>query len=558
MEVVMSRCGKILLVLFLMAPVAAFAQATPPPVQGSPAQGTPQAVPSEQLLKPEQLEALVAPIALYPDDLVANVLAASTYPLEIVQADRWVASHKNLKGDALKNEVDKQSWDDSVKALVSTAAVLSMMNDKIDWTKNLGDAVLAQQPDVMDAIQRLRAKAQANNKLVTTKQQKVSVQTQENKQVIVIEPADPNTMYVPYYDPATVYGTWPYAEYPPYYFGYPSYIGAGVIAAGLAFGTGWAIARWGNYWGGGCNWGNRNLYVNHYNRVTNVGNNWQHNPAHRQGVRYSNANVQQRFGNNNLKAGSANRMDFRGRSGEQVLRPGQDRPGAGDRVGDRAGDRGGDRVGDRDRGRDGAASRDRPGGDRGNRPAAADRAKGGADRAKAGDRGRDVGRGAGNRGGRDTAFRNVSSGRAANLQSARGQASFGGRAGGSVAFAGRGGGGFHGAAIRGGGGGFRGGGGGGFRGGGGRRSDITLKHDIILLGHLANGLGYYRFSYLGGNKSYVGVMAQEVQGIMPEAVTRGGDGYLRVYYDKLGLTFRTYGDWLAAGARIPTASEPSP
>ncbi|MGY3617686.1 DUF3300 domain-containing protein [Bradyrhizobium sp. USDA 10063] len=541
----MSRCGKILLALslFLVVPVVAFAQATStPPGQGNQSQGTPQAAPSEQLLKPEQLEALVAPIALYPDDLLANVLAASTYPLEIVQADRWVAAHKNLKGDALKNEVAKQSWDDSVKALVSTTAVLSMMSDKIDWTKDLGDAVLAQQPDVMDAIQRLRAKAQANNKLVTTKQQKVSVQTQDNRQVIVIEPADPNTMYVPYYDPATVYGTWPYADYQPYYFGYPSYIGAGVIAAGLAFGTGWAIARWGNYWGGGCNWGNRNLYINHYNRVTNVGNNWQHNPAHRQGVRYSNANVQQRFGNNNLKAGSANRMDFRGRGGEQVLRPGQDRPGGGDRVGDRAGDRGGDR----------AAARDR-----GNRPAAADRAKGGGDRARAGDRGRDAARGGGGRGGRDTAFRNVSSGRAANLQAAQGRASFAGRAGGAAAFA-RGGGGFHGAAVRGGGGGFRGGGGGGFRGGGGRRSDIALKHDIVLLGHLGNGLGYYRFSYLGSGKSYVGVMAQEVQGVMPEAVTRGSDGYLRVHYDKLGLKFRTYGDWLAAGARIPRASEPSP
>ena len=160
----------------------------------------------QTLLKPEQLEALVAPIALYPDELLANVLAASTYPLEVVQADRWVKANKNLKGDALKAAVDKQAWDDSVKALASTPDVLAMMSDKIDWTKNLGDAVLAQQPDVMDAIQRLRAKAQANNKLVTNKQQKVSVQQQENKEVIVIEQAQPDTMYVPYYDPATVYG----------------------------------------------------------------------------------------------------------------------------------------------------------------------------------------------------------------------------------------------------------------------------------------------------------------------------------------------------------------
>ena len=345
----MFRCGKTLIALALLManPVAVSAQtADNPPAPSSAPQPASQSPPSAELLKPEQLEALVAPIALYPDELLANVLAASTYPLEVVQADRWLKERKTLKGDALKTEVEKQSWDDSVKALASTADVISMMSDKVDWTKNLGDAVLAQQPDVMDAVQRLRSKAYDNKKLVTTKQQKVSVQTQENKQAIVIEPADPNTMYVPYYDPATVYGAWPYAEYPPYYFGYPSYIGAGVIAAGLAFGTAWAIGRWGNYWGGGFNWGNRNLYVNHYNRTTNIGNSWQHNPAHRQGVRYNNANVQQRFGNNNLKAGAANRMDFRGRDGQQVLRPGQDRPGgAGDRVGDRAGDRGGDRAG---------------------------------------------------------------------------------------------------------------------------------------------------------------------------------------------------------------------
>ena len=552
-EGVMFRCGKTLIALALLmaTPVAVSAQTTDnPPAPSSSAQPASQQPPGAELLKPEQLEALVAPIALYPDELLANVLAASTYPLEVVQADRWLKEHKTLKGDALQKEVEKQSWDNSVKALASTADVISMMSDKVDWTKNLGDAVLAQQPDVMDAVQRLRSRAYDNKKLVTTKQQKVSVQTQENKQAIVIEQADPNTMYVPYYDPATVYGAWPYAEYPPYYFGYPSYIGAGVIAAGLAFGTAWAIGRWGNYWGGGFNWGNRNLYVNHFNRTTNIGNSWQHNAAHRQGVRYNNVNVQQRFGNNNIKAGASNRMDFRGRDGQQVLRPGQDRPGAdragdraGDRVGDRAGDRGGDRVGDRG----------------GNRPGTADRAKGGGDRAKAGggDRAKSA-KAAANRsgsaargdrsGGRGGAM-NVSSGRAAAAQSARGRASMasmGPRGG--MAMAG-GGGGFRG----GGGGGFRGGGGGGFRGGGGggRRSDIALKHDIVLLGRLASGLGYYRFSYLGSSKPYVGVIAQEVQNLAPEAVTRGRDGYLRVYYEQLGLKLRTYSDWLAGGAKIP-------
>ncbi|MDE2377603.1 DUF3300 domain-containing protein [Bradyrhizobium sp.] len=555
----MIRCGKTLiaLALLLAVPVGVSAQtADKPAAQAQPAS---PAAPAAELLKPEQVEALVAPIALYPDELLANVLAASTYPLEVVQADRWLKERKSLKGDALKAEVDKQAWDDSVKALASTADVLTMMSDKLEWTKNLGDAFLAQQPDVMDAIQRLRTKAYDNKKLVTTKQQKVSVQTQENKRVVVIQQADPSTVYVPYYDPATVYGTWPYAAYPPYYFGYPPYIGAGVIAAGLAFGAGWAIGRWGHYWGGGCNWGNRNVYVNH--RTTNIGNGWQHNPAHRQGVRYGNTNVQQKFGNNNLKAGAADRANFRGRDGQQVLRP--DQGGVGDRAGDRGGDRAGDRAGDR--GGDRAGDR---GGDRGgNRAGTADRSKGGGDRAKGGgDRAK-----AANRGGAGTANRaagggnrggamNVSSGRAASAASARGRSSMasmprgGGGGGGGMAARGGGGGG---AAMRGGGGGgFGGGGGRGGGGGGGRRSDIALKHDIVLLGHLANGLGYYRFSYLGSHKAYVGVMAQEVESVMPQAVTRGSDGYLRVYYEKLGLKFRTYSDWLAGGARIPAEVTP--
>lgn len=545
----MFRCGKILMALALVAavPAAAMAQATTPapPVQ------------TAELLKPEQLEALVAPIALYPDELLANVLAASTYPLEVVQADRWLKDNKSLKGDALRTQVDKQSWDDSVKALASTADVLAMMSDKLEWTQKLGDAFLAQQPDVMDAIQRLRNKAYDNKKLVTTKQQKVSVQSQEGKQVVVIQQADPSTMYVPYYDPATVYGAWPYAEYPPYYWGYPSYIGAGVVAAGIAFGTAWAIGRWGNYWGGGCNWGNRNVYVNH--RTTNINGGWQHNPAHRDGVRYNNSNVQQRFGNNNIRAGASDRMDFRGRDGNQVLRPDQGR--VGDRAGDRAADRGGpgDRGGAGNRGdrpgagdRPSAGTRDRPGG--GDRAGAGDRAKGGGDRAKAANR---AGGGAANRGGggnRGGAM-NVSSGRSAAAASARGRSSMASmpRGGGGPSMAGRGGGG--GMAARGGGGGFGGGGGRG-GGGGGRRSDIALKHDIVLLGHLSNGLGYYRFSYIGSDKVYAGVLAQEVEQVMPDAVTRGSDGYLRVHYEKLGLTFRTYRDWLAGGAKIPAEVMP--
>jgi len=537
----MLRCRTMLLAVAIVVvmPVIAAAQGTQPS-QSSPPKTSPPPQTDEELLKPEQLDALVAPIALYPDALLANMLAASTYPLEVVEADRWASEHKKLKGDQLKAEVDKQSWDDSVKALAGTPTVLSMMSEKLDWTRSLGDAVLAQQPDVMDAIQRLRARAQANNKLSSTKEQKVSVQQQESKQVIVIEPTDPDTMYVPYYEPSVVYGEWPYAEYPPYYFGYPSYIGAGVVAAGLAFGAGYAIRRWGNYWGGGVNWGNNNFFINRSNTINNVGNNWQHNPAHRQGVRYNNAGVQQRFGNNNLRAGNANRMDYRGRGGQQVLNPGTDRAGAGERGGGGragAGDR--DRAGAGDR----ANARDRAGGDRqakGNRGAGN---RGNAKPARTGNR-EAAGRGAANRGGRDSALR-TQSGRAANVQSARGRSSF------ASAGVPHGGGGIR----AGGGGGARGGGGGGFRGGGGgggRRSDLALKHDVVLLGYLDNGLGYYRFSYTGHHKAYVGVIAQEVEALRPDAVTRGRDGYLRVYYDKLGIKFRTYEDWLAAGALIPT------
>ena len=298
-----------------------------------PAPAAAPAAPAQELLKAEQLEQLVAPIALYPDTLLASVLMASTYPLEVVQADRWIRQNKALKGEQLKAAVDKQSWDDSVKELTATASVLETMSNKLEWTQKLGDAVLAQQADVMDAVQRLRTKAQANKKLETTKQQKVSTQTQNNKQVIVIEPAEPNTIYVPYYDPGVVYGAWPYAAYPPY--SYPPV--GGYLAGGLVgFGVGVAVGAWatgGRYWGGGCGWGNNNINVNRNVNVANV-NNWSHNSAHRHGVKYNNAQVSQKFGKAGDRAGGAQqRMDFRGRDGQQAIKP--DRPGGGDRPGAR-------------------------------------------------------------------------------------------------------------------------------------------------------------------------------------------------------------------------------
>jgi hypothetical protein len=175
----------------------------------APGQNSPAAQASQELLGPAELDALVAPIALYPDPLLAEVLMASTYPLEVVRAERWAARNNNLKGDQLKRAVDKEGWDNSVKALAATPSVLEMMSTNLDWTQKLGDAVLAQQADVMDAIQRLRSKAQTNNKLTSTKEQTVTVKQEQDKQVIAIEPAEPNTIQVPYYDPGVVYGEWP-------------------------------------------------------------------------------------------------------------------------------------------------------------------------------------------------------------------------------------------------------------------------------------------------------------------------------------------------------------
>jgi Protein of unknown function (DUF3300) len=534
----MARLSRLIMIVLLWS--------MPLGVEAQTAQ--PATAPEQALLKTEELDQLLAPIALYPDPLLSQVLIASTYPLEVVQAERWATQNKSLKGDQLKTEADKQAWDDSVKSLVATPSVLTMMSTKLDWTQKLGDAVLAQQTDIMDAIQRLRSRAHANNKLTSTKEQKVTVKQEQNKQVIAIEPAVADTIHVPYYNPAVVYGGWPYPAYPPYYWPAPGYIAGGIIATGIAFGGGYALGRWasgGNLWGGGFNWGNNNINVNRSINNINV-KNWQHDSAHRHGVKYNNADVRQKFAKTDAQAGKAARQDFRGKDGQKVLDPDRDRLGAGDRDRPGAGDR--DRPGAGDRDRPSAGDRDRggAGGDRGSR-----------DRPQARDTGarREGGRdGGGPAGGRDSAFSHAQSGQAARAHADRGRQSFQGAGGGGGQFAGGGGGPrAGGAGLGGGGGGFRGGGGGGggFRGGGGRRSDVALKHDITFLGRLDNGLGFYRFAYNGSDQAYVGVMAQDVQTIMPEAVVRGRDGYLQVFYEKLGLKFQTYERWIASGARLP-------
>ena len=380
-------------VLFVAIAHAASAQTTP----------AAQPVAAPQLLSAGELEALVSPIALYPDPLLAEVFMASTYPLEVVEAERWVNNNKNLKGDQLKAAVDKQGWDDSVKSLTATPSVLDMMSQKLDWTQKLGDAVLAQQQDVMDAVQRLRAKADANNKLASNNQQTITKQQDDGKNVIVIAPTQPDTVYVPYYDPAVVYGAWPYPAYPPYYFPAPGYIAGGIVATGIAFGAGYALGRWatGGYrWGGGFNWGHANINVNRsVNNVNVRNNNWTHNPAHRQGVRYTNVNVAQKYGGNRNVTNVQNRTDFRGRDG-----------GAGNRadIGNR---------GDRNLG----------GGTGGNRPNAGNNAAG--NRLNAGNNlaGNQLGggdRAAVNRTANNNALGNISSGRVANRDSSRGAASF--------------------------------------------------------------------------------------------------------------------------------------
>ena len=514
----------------------------------------PATAPTQPLLKPAELDQLVAPIALHPDPLLSEILIASTYPIEVVQADRWAKSNAALKGDALAAAVAKQSWDDSVKSLVQVPSVLDMMSQQLDWTQKLGDAVLAQQADVMDAIQRLRSRARANGKLESTKQQTVTVKTEDQKQQIVIEPASPAELYVPYYEPAVVYGDWPYPDYAPYYFPPPyGYVAGAALASGVAFAAAVAVRH--AFWGS-CDWGrgNINVVTNRSASVANINRGkWEHNADHRHGVRYNNADVRQKFAKTDIQAGKAARQDFRGKDGQKVLEPDRDRPGAGDR--DRPGsavDR--DRPGAGDRDRPGAGDRDRPGaGDR-DRPQARD--KGAGDKAskkpaqktspktaqktspktaqkassKAAQRATPKTGQKASQPRRDSAFSNVQSGAKTRVQADRGRQSVS-RGGGAPRVAGGGGG-----------------------GRGGRRSDVALKHDITFLGRLDNGLGFYRFSYNGSDQAYVGVVAQEVQTIVPEAVVRGRDGYLMVFYDKLGLKLQTYERWIASGARIPTTS----
>jgi hypothetical protein len=513
-----------------------------------------QNAPSPPPRSAAQIEQLVAPIALYPDALLSQVLMASTYPLEVVAATRWSQANPGVTGQRLEAAMQKEPWDPSVKALTAVPQTLQMMNDKLDWMQELGDAFLAQQADVLDAVQRLRARADAAGQLKTTEQQTVAKtaapasRTQQPSApasgvgagvstapttYYTIASTNPDEYYVPMYDPAVVYGTWPYPDYPPYYWYPPGYS----PGRGLAFAAGVAVgaAIWGNI-----NWVNRslNINVNRYNSFnrTNIANgNWNHNPAHRGAVPYRDRDVAQRFGNAGQNAA---REGFRG-TADAGRRQIANQPANGNLGQTKLGQKGANspkadtRPANTKQAANRPATKEAGNGPKQNAKTRQAKQTGNAKQAASNHRKQTAKpkQGGGNR--------NVAQNRgtpgprpAARPAGGRGPSTVG-RGGGPR-------------------GGARGGGG----RGGGRRSDIRLKHDIALLGRLDNGLGFYRFSYNGSDKAYVGVMAQEVQQVIPEAVVRDRDGYLEVLYDRLGVPFQTYERWVASGARVPAIARP--
>jgi hypothetical protein len=311
------RVGMAVL-LALGAPVA-LAQ-SPAPASG--AQNT-SAAAAAPVFKREQIDQFMAPIALYPDALLSQILMASTYPADVADAATWSKANPKATGDAAVKQVANQPWDPSVQSLVAFPEALAQMGLHPDWVRNVGDAFLAQPDDVMASVQRLRAQAQKAGNLKTTEQQKVIVQQSTPQTTIIeIEPANPQVVYVPSYNPTVVYGTWAYPAYPPPYYppppGYYHPVATG-LAAGLAFGTGIAIAN--SLWGG-CDWGHNDVHidVNRYNNI-NVNNhisgngnvNWNHNAANRRGTPYRGAATQQRF--NQGVGGAQQRQAFRGQPG---------------------------------------------------------------------------------------------------------------------------------------------------------------------------------------------------------------------------------------------------
>jgi hypothetical protein len=322
--------------------------------QESPSQA-PAQTPEAGKLSMDQLESLVAPIALYPDNLLAQMLIASTYPLDVIAAQQWLDQNKSLKGDQLEKAVEKQSWDPSVQGLVSIPEALKRLSENIQWTSDLGDAFLAQQSEVMNAVQALRAKAKDSGKLESTAQQTVETKVVEKETVIVIQPTSPDVVYVPSYSPAVVWGPPAYYPYPPIY--YPPYyggawLGFGVgIAVGIGISGGWCC---GCRWGGGntININNNNNYVNHRNNQNGVnrsGNsNWSHNAQQRGGAPYKDRATANKYG------GGARGDTAQSRQRQAQTRQASNRSSAGNfdrsRSGTGGAGSGGSRAGSMDRG----------------------------------------------------------------------------------------------------------------------------------------------------------------------------------------------------------------
>jgi len=267
----------------------------------------------DQTLSPDQLNDLVAPIALYPDPLLSQVLVASTYPLEVVEASQFLQKNPGLTGAALTEAAQHQNWDPSVQALVVFPDVIKLLTQDVTWTTNLGNAFLAQQSDVMDAVQRMRLKAQQAGRLSSTPQENVVTQNDGGQPVIQIVPADPEVIYVPEYDPVWIWGPAVWYPYPHWYWPPRTVIVGGGwfgfwpgIHVGLFFGGGWG--GWGG-WGWSPGWGSHtvvvnNTFIHRYNFNTTTMNNfhgttvWGHDAVHRQGVPYPNAQVRGQYQSN--------------------------------------------------------------------------------------------------------------------------------------------------------------------------------------------------------------------------------------------------------------------
>jgi len=319
----MKRSSSMITLAVCLALALPLPAQVPPTTPAPPPAAPPAAAPAAgaKAFSQQELDQLLAPIALYPDALLAQVLMASTYPLEIVAAERWVKANPGLKDKALEDALQQQTWDPSVKSLAVFPQVLTMMSEKIDWTQKLGDAFLAQQKEVMATAQALRAKASAQGSLKDSKEQKVVTEQVENTTVIKIEPTNPEVVYVPTYNPTVVYGAWPYPAYPPYYYYPPGYVAGGAL---LGFTAGVIVggALWGN-----CNWrgGDVNVNVNRYNSFnrTNISNgNWNHNAQHRGAVPYRDQGVAKQYGRGQA-SDAASREAFRGRADagrEQIQR----------------------------------------------------------------------------------------------------------------------------------------------------------------------------------------------------------------------------------------------